>query len=731
MERAKYSQAVMEMIKEANQIAIRNANVEVTELHLLSAILKDREDKNVQTLLNMGVDVQQLHKDIDHAIARLKSPKGVSSLYVSRGYQKVLLTAQEISRSFYESTVLIAHLLLAILKEEDSVASKIAGIYNLNDEVFRREIARQINEKLSRGISDEDLKTLKKFGRNLTEEAMKGKLDPIIGRDWETDRAIRILIRRIKNNPVLVGEAGVGKTAIVEGIVQRIVKKEVPEFLQDKMVFSLDMTALIAGTKYRGDFEERLKKLLDIVKESNGKIILFIDELHNIIGAGSASGSMDTSNILKPMLARGEILTIGATTLDEYKLYIEKDGALDRRFQKILVEEPSEEESIAILQGIRSRYESHHKVKITDEAITASVRLSKRYLTQRKLPDVAVDIMDEAAALVRVSHQKPEDEEIKVTKRDVTQIVSLLSAIPMQSLEMDEHQMLTDLKDRIKKEFIGNPQPVDALIESYIRAKSGLIRKDRPIHSCLLYGSSGVGKTYIAKLLARHIFYGEKNLIALDMSEFSDKSALTKIIGAPPGYVGYDTGICLAEHIRMRPYSLILFENIDRAAKEILSVITQIVNEGILRDSKGRVIDLRNTMILCTMTVHCFKQEEAEKIMMQSISSEFVRGLDRCYYLKPFDENRMKQLAFLRLEEIQKELAMHRIRLCFDERLRDYLARISKSEEMGARLLSHIVEHEIITRLSQGHLQKEIQEGTTVFLEMDNENFTVRIEKED
>ena len=380
MDKIKYSQAVADIIKEAYKIAIRNSNVEVTELHLLSAILQNTSSDIVPTITDLGIIVKSLSDDVQSAISKLKSPKGVSNLYVSKSYQKVLILSQEISRAMYDNIVSVKHLMLALLKDEGMASAKISSIHHLTYDILDNELAKKMSDDISKGISKEALITLEKYGRNLTKEAIDKRLDPIIGRDEETTSAIRVLCRRIKNNPVLIGDAGVGKTAIVEGIVQRIVKNDVPEILRDKIVFALDMTALIAGAKYRGDFEDRLKSILEIVKNSNGKIILFIDELHNIIGTGNTSGTMDTSNILKPMLSRGQILTIGATTIDEYKLYIEKDSALDRRFQKILVEEPDNNTTVSILRGIKSKYENHHKVKISDDAIIESVKLSKRYI---------------------------------------------------------------------------------------------------------------------------------------------------------------------------------------------------------------------------------------------------------------------------------------------------------------------------------------------------------------
>ena len=408
MDIKKYSQAAVDVINHANKIAIRYGNSEVTDLHLLYAILQNPNNQIEEFLKESSVNFQQLKDDVENALTRIRSAKGVSNLYVSRSYQKVLLVAEELCRNLFEEKINLDHIFLALLKETETTSSKILGKHDLDYENFMQFVSRKFNEQFLNGIAKETIASLEKYGRNLTKEAIEGKLDPVIGRGEETRSSIRVLSRRIKNNPILIGEAGVGKTAIVEGIVQRIVKGDVPDNLKNRIVFSLDMTSLVAGTKFRGDFEDRLKKILETVKDSDGKIILFIDEIHNIIGAGNTSGTMDTANILKPMLARGEILIIGATTIEEYKKYIEKDGALDRRFQKILVDEPSVETSISILRGIKSKYEKHHMVKISDAALVDAVKLSKRFLSYRKLPDVAIDVIDEACALTRMTKdQKP------------------------------------------------------------------------------------------------------------------------------------------------------------------------------------------------------------------------------------------------------------------------------------------------------------------------------------
>lgn len=722
MDISKYSSSVLEMIKEANRLAVFNENIEVTELHLLISLLNDGRDMAVQTIREMGIDIQAVCRDIENAIARLRSPKGIKNLYVSRNYQKVLLLAQEIAREDYAPQIMPKHLILALLKDEETESAKIAARHELTGESLGREFMRIFNERLAGGISEEQMKILTKYGRNLTGEAEEGKLDPVIGREEEIGSVIRILSRRMKNNPVLIGEAGVGKTAVVEGLVQRIVKKEVPDSLRDKVVFSLDMTGLIAGAKYRGDFEERLKRLLDILKESQGKIILFIDELHNIIGSGSSSGTMDTSNILKPMLARGEILTIGATTLDEYKLYIEKDGALDRRFQKILVEEPDERTAISILRGIKEKYEQHHKTKIADEALITAVRLSKRYLVQRKLPDVAIDILDEAAALLNMTGGQEGE---KVTAKEVNKVVSMISGIHRHRLEEDEVHTIKRTKEELKKKFAGREDMLDEIVDAHIRARAGLLRKNRPIGSYLLCGPSGVGKNYLAGLLAEYLFYGKKNLIVLDMSEFTDKSSLTKLIGAPPGYVGYDSGSCLAEWIRTRPYSVVFFDNIDLAAAEIRAAIVRIVNEGLLTDSRGRNVDFKNTMILAAQTISS-EDRQGDDPSKRGIPDAFVKNMDKTYYLKEFDLPAMKKLVSLRLEELKEELKVHQIPFCFDEEAAEHLARSAQSPQTGARLLNLIIEEQIVTEISRKYLNREIKKHTKVVLGIDGNKIRLR-----
>ncbi len=829
MDKSKYSQAALDVIKEAHQLAIKNQNAEVTDLHLMQAILRQPDTEIVRVLTEMGVITKALSLDLEEAIGRIRSAKGIASLYVSRSYQRALLIAEEICRNLYESLVTVTHLFLALLREEDMAAAKLAGVHGLSYDALRKELVRRWSSAFANGISEESLKTLAKYGRNLNQEAQAGKLDEVVGREEETSSAIRVLSRRVKNNPVLIGEPGVGKTAIVEGIVQRIVKGDVPDPLKDKLVFALDMTAVIAGAKFRGDFEERLKQILETIKNSNGRIILFIDELHNIIGSGNTSGTMDTSNILKPMLARGELLLIGATTIEEYRLHIEKDGALDRRFQKILVEEPSEEAAISILRALKTRYEHHHTVRISDPAIIEAVRLAKRYLTERRLPDTAIDVIDEASALVRMyrderpaaleeTHRslvqleterillaKEQDkvskyrlaeleekiaalttefdrmekayqaeksrqtemarcrrdqellqlqmEEAKAEHRfadlaellpvlektqaaltrleeageafplpsevgveEVREIVSKLSGSPKQRLESDQLAHIAEIRESMRRKMIGGDEAIEGIINAYIRAQSGLLPRQKPIGSFILCGPSGTGKSYLTKLTADYLFDGERSLITLDMSEYTDKSSVTKLIGAPPGYVGHEQGGNLTEAVRTKPYSVIVFDHAERAQREVQGIIRQIMAAGVLTDNRGRRIDFKNTMIF--LTTEPSAESDSGRI---SLPNDLVQAADSEYTLNAFDLPKLKELAELRLRQLAEELAAGHIQLKWEETLPGFLAERVYAQGMGAGLLNRMIEKEIITLLSMKSFAGELTAFATVRLALDGE----------
>ncbi|WP_297280862.1 ATP-dependent Clp protease ATP-binding subunit [uncultured Anaerococcus sp.] len=832
MDMSKYSQEAVEMIKSANKIAIRNNNSEVTDLHLLYAILLEDEKLIVDFLEESSVNLQKLKEDCENAIKKLKSLKGVQGLYVSRSYQKILLISEEISRNLFEDSIYTRHILLAILKEGDNSSAKLLGLYDIDYDKFMQFISKRFNESFFDGIAKETLATLDKYGRNMTNEALEGKLDPVIGREEETRSAVRILSRRIKNNPILIGEAGVGKTAIVEGLVQRIVKEDVPDNLKGRVVFALDITALLAGAKYRGDFEDRLKKILEIVRDSEGKIILFIDEIHNIIGTGSSSGAMDTANILKPMLARGEILTIGATTIEEYKKYIEKDGALDRRFQKILVEEASVDTSIAILRGIKSKYEKHHRVKILDTALVDAVKLSKRFLSYRKLPDVAIDVMDEAAALTRMAKdQMPEeidqlnrklvqlemekialkeqgdklsekrilekeeqiqklkeslskktelyelekdrqeqilinekelesieseielikdehrieeldekieskkivDKKIKeltdkkayyplnseVTSDEVKDIVSKLSGMPKVKLQLNKLENLDTIRDKLKMEFVGSDYMIDKIIDTYLISESALFNRNKPIGSFLITGK-GAGKNYIAELIAKYIFDGDSSLLRFDMGEYTEKSSVTKLIGAPPGYIGYEAGGLLTEAIRTKPYRVIVFSDIEKANIEIRSLVEQIISEGKLKDNKGRDIDLKNTVIFLTSST-------GDESYLEDSVSRIGKIVDYVFYLKDLDKDSVDKLIKINLDKLKEQLSASYISLEYDDEFLDELISYAIKYNMGVHEIKKFIEQEIYLEISKKVLDNKSNQQLKLLLEMKDEDIDMTV----
>ncbi|MGI5949401.1 ATP-dependent Clp protease ATP-binding subunit [Peptoniphilus sp.] len=833
MDITKYSQLSVDVINMANKIAIRNNNSEVTDLHLFYSILLF-EDKNIKEYLKESeVNIVKLKNDAENAVKKLKSLKGISSLYVSRSYQKVLLISEEISRNLFEDSIYVEHIFLALLRDENMASAKLANLYGISYEGFMQFLSKKFNEDFMNGVSKETIASLEKYGRNLTREALEGKLDPVIGREEETRSALRILSRRIKNNPILIGEAGVGKTAIVEGIVERIVKGDVPDNLKGRIVFSLDMASLVAGTKYRGDFEDRLKRILEVIKDSDGKIILFIDEIHNIIGAGNTSGSMDTANILKPMLARGEILTIGATTIDEYKKYIEKDSALDRRFQKILVEEPSVDTSIAILRGIKAKYEKHHMVKISDAALVDAVKLSKRFLSYRKLPDVAIDVIDEAAALTRMARdQMPEeidnlnrnimqlemekvalkgesdslsrdrilekeveieklerelkekthlyelerdrqdeillnekeledieneieisksehnlkklDENLeakkivceklqelslikayyplntKVTSSEVKEIVSKLSGMPKVKLKLNKLDNIEEIRTKMKSEFAGGDEMIDEIINTYLISESEIFKRTRPVGSFLIAGR-GSGKSYIAELISKYLFDGDASLIRFDMGEFGEKSSVTKLIGAPPGYVGYEVGGVLTETLRTKPYTVVVFNNIDKAHKEIQSLISQIISEGKLKDNKGRDIDLKNTIIVLTTSL------EDEEEVLKNLEL-IAKKVDYVFYLDELDEEAINKLIRINLNKLSEDLKDSHILLQYDLKFLENMTNYALDYKMGVHDIKRFIEREIYLIISKKYLEIQSDELLKLTLKFDDGNLDLTVE---
>lgn len=581
----------------------------------------------------------------------------------------------------------------------------------------RATIADRLKQKEEIKEKPSETPFLDQYSRDLTALAQANKLDPLIGREEELQRAIQILSRRTKNNPVLIGEPGVGKTAIVEGLAQKIVQKEVPEGLKGKRVLAIDLPALVAGTRYRGDFEERLKEAVSEIKNSKGRIILFIDEFHNVVGAGGAEGAIDASNILKPALARGELHCIGATTLDEYRKYVEKDPALERRFQPILVPEPTVQETYLILKGLREKYETHHKVKIEDEALKAAANLSAKYISDRFLPDKAIDLIDEASAKVHLDNKK------EVKREDIEDIVSRWTGIPVSQLKEEEVEKLLRLEDKIHEKVVGQDEAVRAVAEAVRRGRAGLKHPSRPIASFIFLGPTGVGKTYLAKVLATILFGDENAMIRIDMSEYMEKHTVSRLVGAPPGYVGYEEGGQLTEAIRRRPYSVILLDEIEKAHPDVFNLLLQILEDGRLTDAKGKTVDFKNTILIATSNIgsHLIQERGAEgskeelmNLVKQTFRPEFLNRIDEIIIFETLSLEQIKQIVDLMLSETRQLLSGQDIDLKVSEEVKEKIAQEGFDPTYGARPLRRLIQKEIENPLSTKILEGKFKKGDLV-----------------
>ncbi|WP_243343081.1 ATP-dependent chaperone ClpB [Anaerococcus sp. AGMB09787] len=860
MDIKKFTQKSQEAINDSQALAIKNSNPEVNEIHLAYALVNSSDSIVSQIIKSMDVDYEGYRNKILNRVEAMPSQDGNGNIYPSQLYQRILFKAEDEAKAMGDSYVSTEHIFLSLLKEKTDLNS-LNKDYNLTYKSFKNSISNvRKGQKVTNDNPEETTNPLEKFGRNLTQEAKEGKIDPVIGRDSEIRNALRILSRRKKNNPVLIGQPGVGKTAIVEGLAQRIVNNDVPEPIQGKTIFSLDMGALIAGAKYRGQFEERLKAVLEEIQKSEGQIIMFIDEIHNIVGAGKSEGAMDASNIMKPMLARGEIKVIGATTLNEYRQYIEKDGALERRFQKVMVDQPSVESTISILRGIKDKYEIYHGIRISDNAVIAAAELSDRYITDRFLPDKAIDLMDEACATVRteidtmpnyIDEQKrkllqlqieitalkkeedeysvkrredlereladlsekydqefmkwqeqksaiddvknikeeidrvknqideaernydfeklselkygklpqleqrlelaneasngKEDRSIKevVTEEDVADVVSNWTKIPVSKLVESERTKILNLPDKLHERVIGQEEAIASVTDAIIRARSGLKNQNRPIGSFIFLGPTGVGKTELAKALTEAMFDDERNMIRIDMSEYMEKYSVSRLIGAAPGYVGYEEGGQLTEAVRRKPYSVILFDEIEKAHPDVFNILLQVLDDGRLTDSQGRTVDFKNTIIIMTSNIGSqylidglnndgsINEEARERVyalLRSSFKPEFLNRIDDIVMFTPLTSEEVYRIIDLQIEDIGKRLEDKNITLKISSPAKEYILAKAYDVEYGARPVKRFLQREVETRLGKLILEGKLSEKDTATLILnDNKELTFDI----
>lgn len=785
-----YTQKTVEAIQNAQNIARENDNQSLVPEHLLYSLL-DQDGGLIPSLFGkMGVDCNTVLGELDSYIATLPKVSG-GEMYLSSETDRVIRTAEKTAKSMNDEYVSVEHFMIGIFTNMTPEIRKIFNTHGITKNAFVDELSKVKTSPVTSDNPEDTYDALSKYGTDLVKRARENELDPVIGRDTEIRNVIRILSRKTKNNPVLIGEPGVGKTAIAEGLAQRIVRGDVPEGLKDKTVFSLDMGSLIAGAKYRGEFEERLKAVLEEIKKSEGRILLFIDELHTIVGAGKTEGSMDAGNLLKPMLARGELHCIGATTLDEYRKYIEKDAALERRFQPVMVNEPTVEDTISILRGLKERYEVYHGVRIHDSALVAAATLSDRYITDRFLPDKAIDLIDEAASRLRItahtspsdlkemedklqslSHEKEEaisaqnfetaaklrDEEQKlkadcdakraaweksnssasltVSASDIADVVTQWTGIPVNKLLEEESDKLLHLSDLLKARVIGQDEAVEAVAKAIRRGRMGLKDPRRPVGSFIFMGPTGIGKTELAKALSEVMFGDASAMIRLDMSEYMEKHSVSKLIGSPPGYVGYEEGGQLTEKIRRKPYSVVLFDEIEKAHPDVFNILLQVLEDGVLTDSQGRHVDFRNTILIMTSNVGASEMNAAKALgftskpesatdeearrerMMAALKStfrpEFLNRIDDIIIFNSLKEADIEKIASLMLADVQKRINALNISIEFDPSVPALLAKEGFDEAYGARPLRRAVVRLVEDSFSTEMLEGKIHTGDKV-----------------
>ncbi len=862
MNAQKFTQKSLEALQRAQSIVSEYGNSQMEACHLLLSLLEDDGGLIRQLIIKMNGNPDSLSREAKGLIERLPKISGngreADKVYVSSEVDRILSSAEKTADSMKDDFISVEHIFLALIDSQDRDISKLFSLFGIDKEKFLSALSTvRKNARVQSDNPEETYDALAKYGTDLVERARTKKPDPVIGRDDEIRNAIRILSRKTKNNPVLIGEPGAGKTAIAEGLAQRIVKGDVPASLKDKTIFALDMGALIAGAKYRGEFEERLKAVLSEVAKSEGRIILFIDELHTIVGAGKTDGAMDAGNLLKPLLARGELHCIGATTLDEYRKYIEKDAALERRFQPVLVGEPTVDDTVAILRGLKERYEVFHGVKIQDSALISAATLSNRYITDRFLPDKAIDLVDEACAMIRteidslpieldviqrkiIQHEIEEAalsketdklsrehlEEIKrelsvmrdefnslkakweneknaisdvrklreeledvnyeiekaesvydlnraaelkykkkpeliskieeaektasnekallrdkVTEEEIARIVERWTGIPVKKLVEGEKDKLLSLESILHKRVIGQDEAVVSVTEAILRSRAGIQDPNRPIGSFLFLGPTGVGKTELAKTLAESLFDDEKNMVRIDMSEYMEKFSVSRLIGAPPGYVGYDEGGQLTEAVRRRPYSVVLFDEIEKAHPDVFNVLLQVLDDGRITDSQGRTVDFKNTVIILTsnlgspLILEAIEKggeidEETRKnislLLRQNFRPEFLNRLDETIIFTPLSKEHITRIIDLTLDSLRARLSAQRIKLEVTESAKSFIAEKGYDPQFGARPLKRYVRQTVETLVARKIIEGNISEGDTLTVDLENDEIVIK-----